>query len=227
MFRLIDSDNYSLDDYTRNKCDNNRFKVFGKGVISVKPDAAEVVIGVTTENKQLEIAQEENANITQQVINSILRMGVLPKYIQTENYNIRSNYDYIDGKQVFRGYEVSNNLKILIRNIDLAGEIIDTAIKNGANNVIGISFIVSDQNTYYYEALRIAVTDAQNKASVMADKLKVKLDIIPIQINEQEKGMIAPLGAMTLKNVSVTTPIEIGENKITADIEALFKYSEQ
>lgn len=225
MFRLVDSDNYSLDDYARGKSDN-RLKVFGKGAVSVKPDAAEVVIGVIKENPQLEVAQEENASVTQQVINSIIRMGVLPKYIQTENYNIRSNYDYVEGKQVFRGYEVSNNIKVLIRNIDLAGEIIDAAVKNGANNVSGIDFIVSDQSTYYYEALRLAVTDAQNKASVMADKLKVKLDITPIQINEHERGIIAPLGAMTLKNVSVTTPIQAGENKIIADIEAVFKYSE-
>jgi uncharacterized protein len=225
MFRLIDSDNYSLDDYARSKSDN-RFKVLGKGAVSVKPDVAEVMIGVVKENPQLEVAQEENASVTQQVINSIIRMGVLPKYIQTENYNIRSNYDYIEGKQVFRGYEVSNNIKVLIRNIDLAGEIIDAAVKNGANNVSGINFIVSDQSTYYYEALRLAITDAQNKASVMADKLKVKLDVTPIQIFEQEMGGIAPLGSMTLKNVSVTTPIQAGENKIIADIEAVFKYSE-
>ena len=37
----------------------------------MKPDAAEVIIGVITENAQLEVAQEENARITQQVINSI------------------------------------------------------------------------------------------------------------------------------------------------------------
>lgn len=225
MFRLVDGDNYSLDNYARGKSDN-RFKVFGKGAVSVKPDSAEVIIGVIKENPQLEVAQEENASVTQQVINSIIRMGVLPKYIQTENYNIRSNYDYIDGKQVFRGYEVSNNIKVLIRNINLAGEIIDAAVKNGANNVSGINFIVSDQSIYYYEALRLAVTDAQNKANVMADKLKVKVDITPIQINEQERGEVAPLGAMTLKNVSVTTPIQAGENKIIADVEAVFKYSE-
>ena len=124
----------------------------------------------------------------------------MPKYIQTQNYNIRPNYDYIDGKQVFRGYEVSNNLKVLIRNINFAGEIIDTAVKNGANTVSGINFIVSDQTKYYYEALRLAIEDAQNKASVMANELKVKLNIIPIQINEQDKGNITPLAVMTLKS---------------------------
>ena len=225
MDRLGDSYDYNLDDYDSVKCDK-KFKVFGKGIVSVKPDAAEVVIGVITENVQLEVAQEENANITAQVINSIKSMGVLPEYIQTQNYNIRPNYDYIDGKQVFRGYEVSNNLKVIITNINSAGEIIDTAVKNGANNVSGINFIVSDQTKYYYEALRLATTDAQNKASVIANKLSVRLNIIPIQINEIDKGTITPLGVMTLKQASGATPIEAGENAITADIEAVFIYTD-
>lgn len=225
MFRLIDNDDYSLDGYTRGD-HYNKLEVFGKGVVNVKPDAAEVVIGIKTENPQLEIAQEENAAITAQVISNITKMGVLPRYIQTQNYNIRTNYDYIEGKQVFRGYEVNNDLKVLIRNLELAGEIIDAAVKGGANNVEGINLIVSDQTTYYYEALRLAVTDAQNKARVISDKLNANLNIVPIQINEHEKEAIIPFGAMTLKQVSTATPIVAGENKIIAEIGAIFKYSE-
>ena len=221
---LRDSNNYKLDDYISGK-NHSRLKVFGKGSINVKPDAAEVGIGVITENIQLEAAQEENAKITTQVINSIKAIGGLPKYIQTQNYNIRPTYDYIEGKQVFRGYEVSNNLKILIRNIDLVGEIIDIAVKNGANTVSGVSLIVSDKTKYYYEALRLAVVDSQKKASVMANELNVNLNIIPIQIIEQDKGNISPITGITFKYESGTTPIEAGENKITADIEAIFIYT--
>lgn len=226
MFRLIDSDDYSFDKYARSK-EHNRLEVFGKGVVSARPDAAEIIIGVKTEDPQLEIAQEENASITQQVINSIIGFGILPRYIQTQNYNIRSNYDYTEGKQVFRGYEVSNSLKILIRNMEVVGEIIDAAVKSGANNVEGINLIVTDETTYYYEALRLALTDAQNKARVIADKLNVNLNVIPIQINEQERGSITPLGAKTFKEVNIATPIEAGENRIVSEIEAVFKYSEQ
>ena len=221
---LRDSNNYKLDDYMIEK-NHSRLKVFGKGSINVKPDAAEVGIGVITENIQLEAAQEENAKITTQVINSINAIGVLPKYIQTQNYNIRPTYDYIEGKQVFRGYEVSNNLKILIRNIDLVGEIIDIAVKNGANTVSGVSLIVSDKTKYYYEALRLAVVDSQKKASVMANELNVNLNIIPIQIIEQDKGNISPITGITFKYESGATPIEAGENKITADIESIFIYT--
>ena len=151
MYRVGDSYDYNLDDYDSAKY-GNKLKVFGKGILSVKPDVADVVLGVITENIQLEVAQQENAKITKQVINSIEEIGVLPKNIQTQNYNIRSNYDYINGKQIFRGYEVSNNLKVIITNINSAGEIIDTAVKKGANTVSGINFIVSDQTKYYYEA---------------------------------------------------------------------------
>ncbi|WP_252228937.1 SIMPL domain-containing protein [Clostridium sp. ZBS15] len=225
MYKLRDSDNYSLNDYSSTKCDN-KFKVFGTGTVSLKPDGAEVVIGIITENTQLEVAQEENAKITQQVIDSIMGMVVLPKYIQTQSYNIRPNYDYIDGKRVFIGYQVSNYLKIFVRNISSVGEIIDTAVKNGANTVGDIRFIVWDQTKHYYEALNLAVEDTQNKASVIANKLKVKLNIIPIQINEQDKGNITPLTLMNVKAVNGATPIEAGENKVTAEIEAVFIYTE-
>ncbi|WP_297420972.1 SIMPL domain-containing protein [Clostridium sp.] len=225
MNLLRDNDIYSSKDDDRAGCDN-KLRVFGKGVVSVKPDSAEAIVGIVTENIQLQAAQEENARITTQVINSLVKIGVLPKYIQTENYNIRANYDYINGRQVFRGYEVSNNLKVQINDVNSAGQVIDTAVRNGANTVSGITFIVSNESKFYYEALGLALEDAQNKAVVMANELKVKVNIIPIKVNEQYKGNITPLPVMTFKSTSAGTPIEAGENKITADIEAVFILSE-
>lgn len=221
----LSDDNYSLNEHFCSK-NSNRIKVFGKGTISVKPDSAEVVVGVITENVELETAQQENAKITMQVINSLIEIGVLPKYIKTEGYTIRANYDYVNGKQIFRGYEVNNSLNINIANINSAGEIIDTAVSNGANTVSGINFIVSDEKKYYYEALSLAVADAQNKAAVIANKLRVNLNATPIQINEKSRENIAPLGAVTFKAASYTTPVEAGENQINSEIEAVFMYSE-
>ncbi len=223
MYELKDYYNYNLDDNNKPGI-MNRFKVFGEGNISVRPDMAEVIVGVTTENVQLEAAQMENARITTQVIKSLID-AVEQKNIQTSSYNIRPNYDYINGKQVFRDYEVSNNLKIIITDIASVGGIIDTAVKNGANTVSGVTFKVLDNRRYYYQALTKAIVDAQNKAVIMADKLNAKLNITPIQIKEQFRGgEIAPFQAMTFKAASEATPIEIGENKITAEIEAVFVY---
>ena len=145
--------------------------------------------------------------------------------MQTQDYNIRPVYDYVDGKQVFKAYEVSNQLKIIIKNIDIVGEVIDTAVKNGANSISGINFIASDVTQYYHEALRLAVEDAKNKAIVIAKEIKVSLNDIPIEINEQNIGLIAPLSVATFKGVNGGAPVEVGENKISAEIEAIFIYS--
>ena len=222
---LEDNEKYSFNHYSKSQL-NNIIKVFGKGILSVKADLAKLLIGVITENVQLEVAQQENAFITQNVITSILEIGVFPESIQTQNYNIRTKYDYIDGKQVFRGYEVTNNLNILITNIKSAGEVIDTAVRNGANNIGDLNFLVSNEQRYYYEVLNRAFTDAQNKAIVMANKLGVRLNNIPIRIVELAMGNISPLPAMTFKSVSGTTPIEAGENNIEANIEVVFEYME-
>lgn len=204
----------------------NTLKVFGTGIVNAKPDKAEVTIGVITENKQLNLAQKENAKIAQQVIDSIKNMGILENDIQTKDYNIRTKYDYIDGKQVFSGYEVSNYLKVVVRNIKDVGNIIDTAVNNGANIVDNISFIVSDKSKYYNEALRLAIEDAQNKALVIGNKLNVRINIVPIKIIEQGIGREENLSAITFKSTAGSTPIESGENKVIASIEAIFRYSE-
>lgn len=107
-----------------------------------------MVIGIITENVQLEIAQQENVKITEQVLANIKSMGVSSKDIQTQNYSINIIYDYIDGKQVFRGYKVTNYLKVLIRDINAVGEVIDAAVKGGANAINNVSFIVSDTARY-------------------------------------------------------------------------------
>lgn len=223
MYSFREIDNYCLNNEESYK-KNNKLRVSGKGAVKVQPDLAEITIGVVTENKELELAQRENARITQDVIDSIKNMGVSDRFIQTESYNIKSNYDYIEGKQVFRGYEVSNFIKVLINNISIAGKIIDTSVKSGANSVSGINFIVSDEKRYYYQALILAIEDAQNKATVMANKLRVHLNIVPSEINERSSGIIRPLSGVSYK-AAVSTPIEPGENEITAEIDAIFLFS--
>lgn len=204
-----------------------KLKVFGEGSVSVKPDIAQISIGVTTEDKQLETAQQENARITQQVIDVIKSMGVTSKDIQTQVYDIQPQYDYIEGRQVFRGYRVINILKVVVRDLEKVGVIIDAAVKAGANTVNNISFTVSDQRRYYEQALRLAIEDAQKKAFAVGDKLKVRINPVPVNITEQSVNVGIPFSPMVLKaSTEAATPIEAGENEIMARIEAIFIYTE-
>ncbi len=224
MYRLIDNDLYHLNNCDCTKISNNNIKVLGRGTINAAPDSAEILVGVITDGKVLSETQEKNSMITSQVIKSINRIGILPKDIQTQNYNVRLIYDYVDGRQILKGYEVNNYLKITIKNIDDVGIIIDTAVENGANSISDIKFIVSDASKYYYEALKLAVEDAKKKAKVIANEFNIKLNDTPIVVNEQNTGLAVPLSYGSFKTSNMAVPIEAGENKISADIEAVFIY---
>lgn len=202
-----------------------KMKVAGQGSIKAQPDLAAVIIGVTTENKQLQIAQEENARIINQVLNTLKKMGVSSNDIQTQSYRINPQYDYVEGKQIFRGYRVEHSLRITIRLINRIGEIIDAAVASGANNVSSIEFSVKDPSGYYQRALAMAIDDALAKARTLGQKLRIVVSDVPVQIVEegfQNKSQPEPY--VLQATAGDTTQIQAGQIEITAKVNAIFSY---
>lgn len=195
-----------------------RLEVEGKGTVSAEPDKAVVVLGVITENVQLETAQRENADAVAAVIAAVMGQGVPREMIQTQTYNIQPVYDYIDGKSVFRGYMVTHNLKIEIRNIGSVGAVVDAAVGAGANSVSGVEFTVSDPSQYYKEALNAAINDAIGKAEVIGAKLNVYV----VRITE-ERYQQTPV-PYTMQATGQATPIQPGMIEITAAVTVIFSY---
>ena len=52
--------------------------------------------------------------------------------------------------------------------IDQSGDLVDAAVAAGANNVDGPNVSVSDQSSFYAQALKLAVQDAQSQAKAIA-----------------------------------------------------------
>lgn len=200
-----------------------RLEVEGKGTVSAEPDKAVVVLGVITQNIQLETAQRENADTVTAVIAAVMGQGVPRQSIQTQTYNIQPVYDYIDGKSVFRGYMVTHNLRVDIRNIGSVGAVVDAAVGAGANNVSSVEFTVSDPSQYYKEALEAAINDAIGKAEIIGAKLNVYVYPVPVHITEERYQQAVPV-PYTMQATGQTTPIQPGLIEITAAIVAIFSY---
>lgn len=218
--------NYFLNDELSREYKNdedNKMTIEGKGVVKARPDIGLISIGVVSQGKDLKNIQQENADKTNKVIESLIKMGVDDKDIKTENYNITPEYDFIDGKQIFKGYKVTNNLRITIRDLKGMGQIIDTAVDNGANNINSINFTLSDPRKYYLEALKIAYHDSLLKARTLAATMKVELNTTPISIVEQEQGSV-PFGQISMKMLASATPIEPGQIEINAILTVIFIY---
>lgn len=203
---------------------SNNMTVYGNGSVKVKPDIATVSLGVITENKYLKNAQKENAVITDNVLNALKQIGIKDRDIKTENYSINPEYDYVEGKQIFKAYKVINSLKVVFRDINIIGRTIDAAVDSGANIVNNITFTVENSESFYNQALKIATKNALEKAKELEESLNVILNKTPINVVE-ERPEFKPVDKQTLYAAPTqSTPIREGEIEINASVKVVFNY---
>ncbi|MBS4208013.1 SIMPL domain-containing protein [Bacillus sp. FJAT-50079] len=204
----------------------NMIKVNGEGKISIQPDVAEVTLGVATEEPSLEQAQGKNAATMATIKHALHRIGIQDEQIQTTNYSIYPQYDFVDGKQIFRGYRVEHMLRITVKQIDRTGLVVDTAVNNGANIVSGTSFNTSHYNYYYQHALSSAIINASQKAETIAQTLGIQLVKPPSSVTElsrQQSGPI-PYQATALLKSEAATSVEPGTMEIISHVVVEFTY---
>jgi uncharacterized protein YggE len=200
-------------------------KVTGEGEIAALPDTASINLGVITENKELVASQQQNSKEISKVIQSLLLLGIPKNHLQTFDYRIESVYDYVQGKQIFRGYKITNLLKVKIEDLSMIGKIVDTAVHNGANYVSNVQFTLKDKESFYQQALILAINNATEKAKTIAKTINVTLIPTPILVQEADTA-IKPFYSHheTFVKGVTSTQIEPGELLIKANIAAEFQY---
>jgi uncharacterized protein len=225
--------NYSTPFYqgsfpTRNNNNTNySIRTTGKGEVSVRPNQAILSLGVVVEDMNVQNAEQQNAIISNRVIDALKNIGIKPEEIETSSYSIERIVDYQDSQQIFRGYRVTHLLKVTVKDLSVVGKVIDVATQNGANIVRDVSFEVSNPEPYYGEALQKATLNAKYNAENIAAALGLRINSIPVWVIEEGVQLVRPQIASQMVGAAFsapTTPIQEGQVKITASVQALFNY---
>ncbi|MGD8190931.1 SIMPL domain-containing protein [Brevibacillus ginsengisoli] len=200
-------------------------KVTGEGIVTAQPDKAIITLGVITENPNLTLAQSENNEKITNITNVLVQLGVPREQIKTAEFRIEPQYDYVEGKQVFRSYKVTHLLQITLQQIELIGLVVDTAVSQGANFVGNIQFTLSHPEIAYNQALSLALHDSYRKAVTLTQTLGVTLCFVPQNVTEITTPTPTPLlySASQLAK-STPTPIEPGQLQVVARITAEYCY---
>jgi len=199
----------------------NIMTVTGTGQISVTPDLAKLHLGVQTIGNNLVKIQNENARITQQIIDELGKYNITD--LRTYQYTVQKLYDYVNGNQIDKGFTVRNMLEIKTNDLTQVGSIIDTAVETGSNLIELVEFEVSDPNSHYLIALDLAINNAFQKASVIANSLGVTTTPVPIRVDETSTVPI-PYGNFARYEGAISTPIEAGSKEIIANVIMKFLY---
>ncbi len=145
--------------------------VVGEGKVTIEPDIARAQIGVEVIKSSVKEASDANKAALEAVLAALKAQGIADEDIQTSGFSIYAERYGTDGPlpedQV--NYRVSNNVAVVIRELDKVGAILDAAIEAGANNIYGIEFSLEDPSTFESEARQGAVADARAKAEELAE----------------------------------------------------------
>lgn len=200
----------------------NTMTLSGTGEVSAVPDTAVIRLGVQTTGDNLAVIQQDNANISQAILQGLEQLGITE--IKTFQYTIDKQYDYENNVRIDKGYSVRNIFEIRTQQLDLVGEIIDTAVNNGANVVDLVTFEVSEPELYYNQALNLAIMNSIRKAIAIAENLGIDINPIPINIVENS-FMPTPISQnFAMREGAAVTPIEPGTKQIVASVTSKFAY---
>lgn len=202
-----------------NNLHNKTMILTGHGQIPVAPDTAIIRLGVQTTGENLSQIQADNARISQSIIQVLQRMGITD--IKTFQYSIDKVFDYVEGRQIDKGFSVRNVLEIKTNNLEAVGAIIDASVKAGANIVDLISFDISNREYYYQQALNMAIMNAIQKANSITMNLGLTGSPVPVKIVENTAMPFIPVQR---EFAAAPTPIMPGTLNVEANVTVDFVY---
>lgn len=201
-----------------------------QGEARVTPDRATIYIGVQTRAPTAERAGTENAEKQQAVIEAIRALGVGEDQISTVNYNVYPEQQYHpdrgDKAPKIVGYNVTNTVRVEVREIDKVGALIDTALSRGANNINSLDFYSSNQDEARRQALAEAVTRARGDAEALARGAGGRLgDLLELSsAPEYNPPRPMPYAMLAKAEARSATPINPGEQTLTVTVSARWRF---
>lgn len=205
----------------------------GSATISVKPDVARLNLGVQVTEASVSAARNGAADAMTKVQAALKQKGVMEKDIRTQNLNITPQYSNTtdkNGAPTIRGYQVSNQLQVTVRNIDTASDVLDAAVAAGGNavRVNGISFTVDQPEQFLSHARDEAVKNARTRAEVLAKAAGVSLGTVR-SISESTNGsaIAVPQRAAASADglAAPPTPVNPGEQTLQLTVSVVYDIS--
>lgn len=148
--------------------------------------------------------------------------------IKTTSYRVSPQYFYVKETRKTRidAYLVTNQVKIRTEKFKSVNNILETALKNGANKIDNLHFYLENKDQVCAELLTEAATKAKTEAEIVAKALGSSIKGIKRVTSSCDSSNPRPMRALydglSAKEESAHIPIEAGDLNVNADIYAEF-----
>jgi uncharacterized protein YggE len=148
--------------------------------------------------------------------------------IKTSSFSVEPIYEYdnINKRNLLTGYRARHQVTVTIRKVEMAGTIIDSGIQNGANEVDGVTFALTELKEYCEGVLKKAAEKAQREAAFVARTLGTRIsavkNISPSCGTEIPRPIYREALMATRAAPARETSIESGDIAVNASVSIVF-----
>jgi uncharacterized protein YggE len=193
--------------------------VTGEAHVSAAPDLAQIDVGVTSEARTAREASDANNAAMGKVLSALKGAGIEEKDFQTSRLSLQAEnaIPKAGAAPTIVGYRASNRITIRLRDVARVANLIDTVVAAGANEIGGISFMVSQASKLLDEARGQAIADARRKAEIYAKAAGVTLGA-PLNISEESSPQPPFRARVAAPMAVVGAPIAQGEETLSVSV---------
>lgn len=163
--------------------------VTGSGTVYGEPDLAVFEVGVNILNEDLSLATAEADSAMRRMTEALVAAGVAERDIRTVTFNIwREERWGRDNEPLTPAFRVMNTVRVTVREVARAGELLSLSLTSGANMVNSIQYTLADPTGLMRQARELAMADALAKVEQLAALAGVTLGEVTM-ISETAGGM--------------------------------------
>ena len=149
---------------------SDTISVSGNGQVQATADRAVVRLTVLATGDDIGVVREQLSENTSQMRDALAEMGIESGQIQTAYYDISSQERYGGPSDERPDYRALHAFVVTVNDTDSVGSVIDTGVNNGASEVDGVEFTLSEdrREELRQQALEEAMENARSEASTAA-----------------------------------------------------------
>ena len=204
-------------------------QTYGEAEVAAEPDLVRIGLAIETRSSSAEQAVEENARLANAVLEALKGFGLTEDEIQTGTYQLYSYREWYDERPAGEGsitYQAVNEVIVHTNRVEEVGEMIDLAVRAGANNINFINFELENPQELQLQALQAATNQAEMKADAIAESAGEKISGL-YRIREERTDYMPYMVRQEMAEdmaMEAPTPIAPGEVTVKAAVTAEFDF---
>lgn len=154
---------------------NRHISVTGEAQLEAKPDTAVISLNVESAQKESIDAKQEVDKRVNLLLGGLANFNIKEDDISASRISTEPDYDYQQRERVLIGYRATRTLKITLNDIEKLNDFLDFALSVKINQIQNIELKSSDEKNLKDKVNALAVKNAKEKGSSLAQAFDAKL----------------------------------------------------